>query len=52
MLYEVITSIAGEDINMRSGPGTDQPILWKLGSGFPLEVDEMAVPEGDESNAS
>jgi len=31
-------SIAGEDINMRSGPGTNQPIMWKLGSGFPLEV--------------
>ncbi len=33
-----MVSIAGEDINMRSGPGTTQPILWKLGSGFPLEV--------------
>lgn len=33
-----MVSIAGEDINMRSGPGTKQPILWKLGSGFPLEV--------------
>ncbi|MGD9946907.1 MAG: SH3 domain-containing protein [Desulfobulbus sp.] len=33
-----MVSIAGEDINMRSAPGTDQPILWKLGSGFPLEV--------------
>ncbi|MGE4559282.1 MAG: SH3 domain-containing protein [Desulfobulbus sp.] len=33
-----MVSIAGEDINMRSAPGTDQSILWTLGSGFPLEV--------------
>nr|WP_321465638.1 SH3 domain-containing protein [uncultured Desulfobulbus sp.] len=33
-----MVAIAGEDINMRSGPGTDQGILWKLGSGYPLEV--------------
>jgi SH3-like domain-containing protein len=33
-----MVAIAGEDINMRSGPDTDQPIEWKLGSGYPLEV--------------
>ena len=33
-----MVSIGGEDINMRSGPGTDQPVLWTLGVGFPLEV--------------
>ncbi|MDD2463111.1 MAG: SH3 domain-containing protein [Desulfobulbus sp.] len=33
-----MVSIAGDDINMRSAPGTDQPVLWQLGSGFPLEV--------------
>jgi SH3-like domain-containing protein len=25
-------------LNMRSGPGTDKPILWALAQGFPLEV--------------
>ncbi len=31
-------SIKGNDINMRSGPGTKYKVLWKLGSGFPLKV--------------
>lgn len=34
---EMVT-IAGEDINMRAAPGIDQPVLWALGDGFPLEV--------------
>lgn len=33
-----MVAIAGEDINMRSAPGVDQPVLWQLGAGFPLEV--------------
>nr|WP_320010774.1 SH3 domain-containing protein [uncultured Desulfobulbus sp.] len=33
-----IVSVAGEGINMRVAPGTNQPILWKLDSGFPLQV--------------
>ncbi len=33
-----MVAIAGEDINMRSAPGIDQPVEWKLGSGYPLEV--------------
>ncbi len=33
-----MVAIAGDDINMRSGPGTGQEVLWKLDSGFPLEV--------------
>ncbi len=33
-----MVSIVGNDINMRSGPGTRYRILWKLGSGFPLKV--------------
>ncbi len=33
-----MVSIAGNDINMRSGPGTRYKILWQLGSGFPLKV--------------
>lgn len=31
-------SIAGDDVNMRSGPGTNYKIMWKLGKGFPLMV--------------
>jgi len=33
-----MVAIAGDDINMRSGPGTEHAILWKLDSGFPIEV--------------
>ncbi|MCL2457284.1 MAG: SH3 domain-containing protein [Desulfobulbus sp.] len=33
-----VVAIAGNDINMRSGPSTGSPILWKLDSGFPLEL--------------
>jgi Uncharacterized protein conserved in bacteria len=33
-----MVAIVGDDINMRSGPGTGHSILWKLDSGFPLEV--------------
>jgi len=31
-------AIAGDDINMRSGPGTGYETLWKLDAGFPLEL--------------
>lgn len=31
-------SIAGDDVNMRSGPGTNYRIMWELGKGFPLQV--------------
>lgn len=31
-------SINGEDINMRSGPGTQHEALWVIGSGFPVET--------------
>jgi len=33
-----MVAIAGDDINMRSGPGTEHEVLWKLDSGFPVEV--------------
>jgi len=33
-----MVSIANEDINMRSGPGTQHEVLWKIGSGFPVEI--------------
>jgi len=31
-------SIAGDDVNMRSGPGTNYRVMWELGNGFPLKV--------------
>ncbi len=33
-----MVAVAGEDINMRSGPGTNNEVLWKMGAGFPLEI--------------
>jgi len=33
-----MVSIAGEDINMRSGPGIQHEVLWKIGSGFPVDI--------------
>ncbi len=39
-----MVSIADEDINMRSGPGTQHEVLWKIGSGFPVEITKK---EGD-----
>lgn len=33
-----MVAVVGEDINMRSGPGTEQEILWKIGDGFPVVV--------------
>jgi len=33
-----MVSINGDDVNMRSGPGTKYKVLWELGDGFPLMV--------------
>lgn len=33
---EMLT-IAGQKVNMRSGPGTHYPVLWELGAGFPVK---------------
>jgi SH3-like domain-containing protein len=33
-----MASIAGEDINMRSGPGAEHEVVWTIGSGFPVEI--------------
>jgi SH3-like domain-containing protein len=33
-----MVAINGNDINMRSGPGTKYKVIWKLGDGFPLKV--------------
>ncbi len=33
-----MVSIVGNNVNMRSGPGTKYKVIWKLGNGFPLKV--------------
>ncbi len=33
-----MVSVAGDNVNLRSGPGTKYSIKWKYGSGFPLQV--------------
>ena len=33
-----MVSVTGDDINMRSGPGTNYKTMWELGNGFPLIV--------------
>jgi SH3-like domain-containing protein len=33
-----MVSVAGEKVNLRKGPSTQQPIIWELGKGFPLKV--------------
>jgi SH3-like domain-containing protein len=33
-----MVSIAGEMVNMRSGPGENHRVLWELGRGYPLKV--------------
>lgn len=35
-----MVSIAREEVNMRSGPGTRYPVMWELGRGFPLKTIE------------
>ncbi|MFC1827130.1 SH3 domain-containing protein [Thermodesulfobacteriota bacterium] len=33
-----MVSVAGEKVNLRKGPSTQDPIIWELGKGFPLKV--------------
>ena len=33
-----MVSIAAEEVNFRSGPGTRYPAEWVLGRGFPLKI--------------
>lgn len=37
-LLAKMVSISGDNVNLRSGPGTNYSIKWKYGSGFPLKV--------------
>ena len=33
-----MVSIAGDKVNLRTGPGKKYPVSWELGKGFPLRV--------------
>ncbi|MFZ5779166.1 MAG: SH3 domain-containing protein [Pseudomonadota bacterium] len=33
-----MVSVAGAEVNLRSGPGTQHPADWTLGKGYPLKV--------------
>jgi SH3-like domain-containing protein len=33
-----MVSVDGDNVNLRSGPGTKYSVKWKYGSGFPLRV--------------
>lgn len=33
-----MTSVKGDKINLRKGPGTKYAILWEYGNGYPLQV--------------
>lgn len=33
-----MVAIKGNNINMRSGPGLNHNVVWKLDNGFPLEI--------------
>lgn len=36
--FAKMVSVVGDNVNLRSGPGTKYSIKWKYGSGFPLKV--------------
>lgn len=33
-----MTSVKGDSINLRKGPGTKYSILWEYGNGYPLKI--------------
>lgn len=33
-----MTSVKGDNINLRKGPGTKYSILWEYGDGYPLQI--------------
>lgn len=33
-----MVSVSGNSVNMRSGPSTQNPVLWELKRGYPLQV--------------
>lgn len=40
LLHAEMLSIAGDKVNLRSGPGKNYSVKWEYGSGFPVEVIE------------
>lgn len=36
--FAEMASVSGDDVNLRSGPGTTYTVKWRYGSGFPLRV--------------
>jgi SH3-like domain-containing protein len=38
VVAQQMVSVSGEEVNMRSGPGTQHPADWVLGQGYPLKV--------------
>lgn len=37
-LAQTMVSVGVDSLNMREGPGTSAPVLWKLSRGYPLQV--------------
>jgi SH3-like domain-containing protein len=37
-VHAEMLSVSGNDINLRTGPGTKYRVVWELDQGFPLEV--------------
>ena len=33
-----MTTVKGDKVNLRKGPGKNYPILWEYGNGFPLKI--------------
>lgn len=42
--FAEILSVNGENVNLRSGPGTNYPVKWEYGKGFPLKVVDRKGP--------
>jgi len=38
VVFARMVSVTGDDVNLRSGPGTNYSVKWKYGSGLPLRV--------------
>ncbi len=38
VVAQQMVSVAGEEVNLRSGPGTQHPAEWILSQGYPLKV--------------
>lgn len=38
VVAQQMVSVSGDEVNLRSGPGTQHPAEWRLGHGYPLKV--------------